>query len=63
MEYHILPDILQMNLLIWLYTVKIIFITLSPRSQWMQMKKDDAIVMNEFVVTNCHIACLHELRV
>ena len=55
MGYHILPGILQVNLLTSLHFVKILCITPNISPQWIQMKKYGASVMKELMFTNCHI--------
>ena len=54
MEYDILPDILQVNLLTFYLYFK--FYTLYISAQWVQIAKYGASLMNE--ATNCQISCL-----
>ena len=60
---YILPDILQMNLLTWLYFVKLLRLTPKISHQWIKVKNmvQDS-VMNELMFTNGHISCLWETR-
>ena len=46
---------------IWFY-VKILCITPNTSSQQIKMIKSGLSVMNEVIVANCHISCIHEIR-
>ena len=59
MEYHTLAAIVQVNMLTWLYFVKIVCITPNISSQ---MIKCGPCVMNEVMLANCYIACVNEIR-
>ena len=55
MEYHILPGILQVNLLTRLYCVIILSIIPNISSQQTKMIKSGPGVMNNVTLTNCRI--------
>ena len=58
MDYYILPDSLQVNLLTLLYFVKpCITSNISP--QWIKMKKSSQSAMNFVMFTTCQISFLH----
>ena len=62
-EYHILQDIVGVDMLTWSHFVKIICIipTCNMTSQQIKMIKSGSCVMNEVnVLGNCQISCLHQ---
>ena len=58
--YHILPDIFQLNILTLLHFLQILCITPNVSSQQTKMVSGSC-VMNEVILANYHISCVHEM--
>ena len=61
-EYYVLPDIFQVNMLTWSHFVNILCIKPNISSQPIEMIKSGPCVMNEIMLANCHISCLHVIH-
>ena len=60
-EYHILPDIFQVNMLTWLHAIRIVYNTPNI-SQDIKLEKNGPGVIKVIMLPHCQRSCFHEIH-